>query len=74
MSLITRRNVKPRLAMRLDLLYILLMLMTRGLHSLRSRGCIRLLHAPHINQPALQAGLGCIRSTLIFGIELLAVV
>ena len=39
---------------------ILLTLLTRGLlHSLWSRGCIRLIHAPHINQPAALAGLSC---------------
>ena len=39
---------------------ILLTLLTRGLlHSLWSRGCIRLIHAPHFNQPAALAGLSC---------------
>ena len=52
-------------------------LLTRELHSLWSRGCIRLLHAPHLNQPAMLAGLiELLRytlSTLIFDIELLAI-
>jgi hypothetical protein len=51
--------------------------LTRGLHSLWSRGCIRLLHAPRLNQPAMLAGLiELLRytlSTLIFDIELLAI-
>ena len=40
-------------------------------YSLWSRGCIRLLHAPHLNQTAALAGVG--GSTLIFDIKLLAI-
>ena len=41
---------------RCALIYVIL---TRGLHSLWSRGCIRLIRAPHFNQPAALAGLSC---------------
>ena len=35
------------------------------LHSLWPRGCIRLLHAPHLNQPAALAGLSYIPYSLM---------
>ncbi len=60
MSLITRRNVSC--GWRCALIYVTL---TWGSDSLWSQGCIRLLHAPHFNQPAELDGWSCILYSLM---------